>query len=55
MIFSPDKHFYLFLTNTNLTKNKKIFQPTDPIFFGMLAETRVFLGLIYIMIKLFKF
>ena len=42
MIFSPNNHFDLFLTNKIKTKNKKIFRPTDPIFFfGMLAETQV--------------
>ena len=43
MLFSPNKHFFLSFSNKQkLDKtNKKIYLPTL-IFFGMLAETRVF-------------
>ena len=42
MIFSPSKHFLSFSNKQKLDKNKKIFRLPTLIFFGMLAETRVF-------------
>ena len=33
MVFSPNIFFFIFSNKQTLDKNKKIFRPTDPIFF----------------------
>ena len=59
MILSPNKLFFIFFKQKLDKKYKKNSDLPTLICFGMLAETRFssffFLGLIYLMTKLFKF